>query len=84
MLSAEPTSVSTKPSVPHAEASWSVIVFSVTVIKYTKTLNCLIEHLEEELKIKHQNSITSVGLRPGDLQYTREEFQSQTPDLRGL
>ena len=62
MLSAEPTSVSTEPSVSCAEASQSVLVFSVTVIKDTnkQTLKCLIEHLEErELKVKHQNSITS-------------------------
>ena len=58
---AEPTSVSTKPSVPHAETSWSVLLFSVTVIKDTnkQTLNCLIEHLvEEELKVTHQNFIS--------------------------
>ena len=61
MLSAEPTSVSTKPSVPHAMASWSVFVCSVTVIKDThkQPLDCLIEHVEEEeLKVKHQNSST--------------------------
>ena len=60
MLSAEPTSVSTEPSVPFAEASWSVLVFSVTVIKDTKkqTVKCPIWHLEEEeLKVKHQKPI---------------------------
>ena len=65
MLSAEPTSVSTKPSVSHAEASLSVLVFSVTVIKdtSTQTLNCPIEHhVEEELKLKHQNSIRLTSL----------------------
>ena len=31
LLLAEPTSVSTKPSAPHAEASCSVLVFSDTV-----------------------------------------------------
>ena len=57
---AEPTSVSTNPLFPMAEASWFVLFFSVTVIKDTnkQTYNCLIEHLEEEeLKVKHQNSI---------------------------
>ena len=47
-------------SVPHADASWSVLVFSVSVTYTTfkQTLNCLIEHLEEEeLRVKLQNSI---------------------------
>ena len=59
MLLAEPTSVSTKPSGSHAEASWSVLVFIVTVIKgiNKQTLNHLIEHLEEEELVKHHNSI---------------------------
>ena len=42
------------------EASWSVLFFSVTVIKDTnkQTLNCLIEHIEEEeLEVKYLNSI---------------------------
>ena len=60
LLSAEPQSVSTKPSVPCAEASWSVLVISVSVT-YTiikPTLNILIEHLEEEeVRVKLQISI---------------------------
>ena len=57
MLSGEPQSVRTKPSLPHAEASWSVLVFSVSVTYTTfkQTLYCLIEHLEEEeLRVKLQ------------------------------
>ena len=56
LLLAEPTSVSTKPS---------VLVFSVTLIKDTNNqpLNCLIEHLgEEEFLAKHQNSIRLTSL----------------------
>ena len=61
---AEPTSVSTKPSVLCSEASWSVLVFDITVIKNTnkQILNCPIEHLEEEeFKVKHQNSISTTS-----------------------
>ena len=69
MLLAEPQSVSTELSVPHAEASWSALGFSVAVTKDTdkQTLNCLIEHLEEEqLRVKLQNSIMGrwVGFTP--------------------
>ena len=48
LLSAEPQSATTKPSVPHAEESWSVLVCSVTVTYTTfkQTLKCLIEYLE--------------------------------------
>ena len=56
LLSAEPQSVSTKHTVLHADASWSVLVFSVIVIKDTnkQTLNCLIELFEEEeLMVNH-------------------------------
>ena len=65
LLLAESTSVRTEPSVPHAEASWSVIVFSVANIKdkNKETLNCLIDHLEEEeVKVKCQHSIRLTGL----------------------
>ena len=61
---AEPQSVSTKPSVPGTEASWCVLVLSVTVTysMFKQTLNCLIEHLEEEeLRVKLQNSIKFPG-----------------------
>ena len=62
----EPQSVSLKPSVPCAETSWSVLVFSVSVTYTTfkQTLNCLIEYLEEEeLRVKFPNSI-SIYLTP--------------------
>ena len=55
--------ISTKYSVPHAEASWPVLDFQYYSLhpKLNQTLNCLIEHLEEEeYEGKLQNSI-SIG-----------------------
>ena len=62
-VSTDLTSVSAEPSAPHAEASQSVLDFSVTVINNTfkQTMNSPIKNLgEEELKVKHQNSIMSL------------------------
>ena len=51
------------PLFPHAETSWSVLVFRVLVTNTTfkQTLNCSIEHLEEEeFNVKLQNSMTKL------------------------
>ena len=84
---AEATSISTKRSVPCAEASSSVLVFSVSVTYtiFKQTLNYPIEDLEEEeSRVKLQNSITlEVVTECGIQQPTRSSLQESSFGCKG-